>query len=141
MNWSTSQVADVYRKRGVENPVQAAFGGDPKRSKYGAKKKEVDGIIFDSAREARVYIGLKLSQALGHITDLKLQPRFLLQEGFRGEDGKWVRKVEYVADFDYFDNSGMRVICDVKGMKTPVFRLKEKLFRAKYPDLDLQLWS
>lgn len=39
----------------------------------------------------------------------------------------------YVADFYYFDNrKNVAVVEDVKGMLTPVYRLKKKLVKALY---------
>ena len=97
-------------------------------NKYGAKKTELDGIVFDSRKEANRYAELKLMQRAGQIHDLKIQVPFELipkQE----EDGRIVeRPVKYVADFVYFDNSGM-VVEDAKGMKTDVYKLKKKMMR------------
>ncbi len=94
------------------------------RNKYKAIKTVVDGITFDSKKEASRYGQLKLLVRAGTISELKLQPRFDLiindcKCGF------------YKADFDYIEN-GKRVIEDVKGMKTPVYNLKKKLIKAIY---------
>lgn len=103
-------------------------------SKYHAKKQEIDGHTFDSQAEARRYVYLKGLQAVGAISDLELQPRFTLQEAFdRG--GKHIRKVEYAADFAYTDGDGARIVEDVKGMQTEVYKLKKKLFLFRYPGL------
>jgi hypothetical protein len=94
------------------------------RNKYRAIKTVVDDITFDSKKEARRYVQLKLLVRAGAISELKLQPRFDLiindcKCGF------------YKADFDYIEN-GKRVVEDVKGMKTPVYNLKKKLVKAIY---------
>lgn len=103
-------------------------------SKYNASKVTVDGHRFDSRREARRYEELKQMEAAGKIAQLELQPRFELQPAFRYR-GEAVRKIEYVADFRYLDyERGGLVVEDVKGMKTDVYRLKRKLFLAKYGD-------
>ena len=105
-----------------------------KTSKYNAKKVTLDGHRFDSRREARRYEELKALEAAGKIAQLELQPRFELQAGFRYR-GEAVRKIEYVADFKYLDyERGGIVVEDVKGMRTDVYRLKRKLFLAKYGD-------
>lgn len=113
----------------------------PKRHKYGARKKEVDGITFDSTAEANRYVILKEQLAYGAIHDLSLQPRYLLQEAFRDEQGKWNRKIEFVGDFRYFTPLGTEVCEDVKGLFLPVFALKRKLFAAKYPHVRLDIIS
>ena len=102
--------------------------------KYNASKVMIDGHRFDSRREAARYETLKQMEAAGKIAQLELQPRFELQPAFRYR-GEAVRKIEYVADFRYLDyERGGLVVEDVKGMKTDVYRLKRKLFLAKYGD-------
>ena len=140
MNWTPEQLAEhykevpAYRNMPVEPPARPI-----KRHKFNARKTEVDGITFDSAAEAKAYSTLKLLLAVGEITELERQPRFVLQEGF-GRNGKKYRAITYVADFE-FVRDGERIIVDVKGMPTPVFLLKEKLFRYKYPNLKLEIWK
>jgi hypothetical protein len=95
-----------------------------KRSKYGAKKTVVDGITFDSQAEATRYGVLKIVQASGLITDLRLQVPYQITV-----NGKKVCR--YVADFVYSEN-GKEVVEDVKGMKTPVYNLKKKLMEAVF---------
>jgi hypothetical protein len=92
------------------------------RSKYGAKKTVVDGITFDSQAEATRYGVLKVIQASGLITGLRLQVPYQITV-----NGKKVCR--YVADFVYIEN-GKEVVEDVKGMKTPVYNLKKKLMEA-----------
>lgn len=100
--------------------------------KYGNKKTVVDGIEFDSKIEAIRYKELKLQEKLGMISDLELQPEFLLQEKFRAY-GKTEREIKYIADFKYFDKCRKRVVVeDVKGVETAVFKLKRKLFLKRY---------
>ena len=103
---------------------------DEKKSKYNAQKAGIDGIKFDSKSEAEHYASLKLLERAGIISDLKLQPRFLLQEGFV-YNGHRERKIEYVADFEYTQN-GKKVVEDVKGLRTQVYSIKRKLFLKKY---------
>lgn len=107
-------------------------------TKYHAKKTVVDGIMFDSKKEAARYEELRLLERAGVISQLTLQPRFELQEGFR-KNSKSYRKIEYVADFMYRDNKAEEtVIEDVKGVKTEVYKLKKKLFEAKYKNLTIK---
>lgn len=102
------------------------------KSKYHAEKTTIDGIKFDSRFEAEHYASLKLLEKAGVISDLKLQPRYLLQEGFTYQ-GHRERKIEYVADFEYI-RDGHKIAEDCKGVKTPVYQLKRKLFLYKYGD-------
>lgn len=103
-------------------------------SKYKAKKTTVDGIKFDSKREANRYCELKLLEKAKEIRDLELQPRFLLQDKFKDRNGKTHRKIEYVADFMYVDKAGRNVVEDVKGVLTDVYKIKKKMFLKKYDD-------
>lgn len=93
-------------------------------NKYSAVKTEIDGVVFASKKEARRYQELKLLQKAKKIHMLELQPKFPIV----------INKVKvctYIADFEYMEN-GFRIIEDVKGMKTPVYRLKKKLVQAVY---------
>lgn len=113
-------------------------------SKYGSKRVEIDGITFDSQAEARRYGELKLLENAGLIMNLKVHPKFTLQEGF-ARDGKRVRAITYTADFQYCDLEtphSVTAVEDVKGGKatqTQAFRIKAKLFMAKYPHIDFRI--
>lgn len=99
-----------------------------KQHKYGAKRVEVDGILFDSKREAERYRELLILERCGSIKNLKLQPEFPLIVND-------TKVCTYRADFSFFDlRKGESVIEDVKSKptKTPVYELKRKLFRAVY---------
>ena len=107
-----------------------------KKNKYGAKKVTVDGITFDSVKESRRYKVLKQMQENGEIAGLELQRRWVLQDGFRDKDGKWVRPITYLSDFNYTEN-GVKIVEDVKSpvtAKDSVFLLKMKMFLKKYGD-------
>lgn len=102
------------------------------RSKYHAKKTVVDGITFDSRKEADRYLILEGMEEDGAIEDLRRQVRYELIPAF-DVDGKHYRPVFYVADFVYVDKeTGDEIVEDVKGMKTDVYRLKSKLFARRY---------
>ena len=104
-------------------------------SKYKARKTIIDGIQFDSKKEANRYCELNLLESAGEIKNLQLQPRFTLQESFKYQ-GKKERKIEYVADFMYEENDGQVVVEDVKSepTKTPLYRVKRKMFLKRYGD-------
>jgi hypothetical protein len=91
-------------------------------NKFRAKRTEVDGIMFASKAEAARYQTLKLELANGIISDLELQPKFPISvNGYK--------ICTYIADFRYKLN-GRTVVEDVKGMQTPVFKIKAKLLKA-----------
>ena len=106
------------------------------RSKYGNIKTKVDGIEFDSKKEAAFYMELKVREKAGEVKDITLQPRFELQPKF-DKDGTHYRKIEYVADFMY-EEDGKIIVVDVKGKKTDVYKLKRKLFEYQYPELTIK---
>jgi hypothetical protein len=106
--------------------------------KYRAQPTVVDGIRFDSKKEARRWQELNLLKKAGKVDGIILQPRFLIEVNgtpvkIRSERYPNGRKVVYVADFSYWDvDEQDRVIEDVKGMDTPVSRLKRALVEAIY---------
>lgn len=100
------------------------------RSKYHARKTTIDGIAFDSRKEADRYLALKGMEDEGTIEDLRRQVRYELVPAF-DVDGRHYRPVYYVADFVYVED-GKEVVEDVKGMRTDVYRLKSKLFARRY---------
>jgi len=88
----------------------------------------------DSKKESKRGIVLKQLEKEDKIKDLQEQVRFELQPPFRNMQGKAIRKMEYVPDFVYFDcEKELMVVEDVKGFKTPDYKLKAKLFQFKYP--------
>ena len=109
-----------------------------RRHKYNAQPTEIDGIRFDSKREAQRYQELQMLAAAGEIHALQLQPRFELQPAFEDSQGKRHRAIHYVADFQYVEN-GSVIVEDTKGMETAVFKLKKKLFLFTYPDVELRI--
>lgn len=108
-----------------------------KYSKYGAKKTIVNGISFDSKKEADRFMELFILQKANKIKNLKLQPRYELQEKFKF-NGKTYRAIYYVADFEYYDiERKATIVEDVKSKfteKNELFRLKEKMFLKNYGD-------
>ena len=102
------------------------------RNKYGARKVTVDGIRFDSLKEARLYRDLKLMERAGEICDLQLQVPFELIPTQKDEKGKVIeRKVVYKADFTYWQG-GRFVVVDAKGVRTKEYIIKRKLMLQKY---------
>lgn len=124
-------------------------------SKYNNKKTIVDNIKFDSKAEANRYIELKMLEKAGKISNLELQPKFILQEKYINNKGEKVRAITYKADFSYIEKTEILncrvnkdrlqnvleqiVVEDVKGVETKEFKLKKKLLEYKYQDIDFRL--
>ena len=87
-------------------------------TKYKNKKVEIDGILFDSKKEALRYAELKVLEESGTIQDLQRQVKFVLIPAQR-INGKVVeRECSYIADFVY-EADGQRIVEDVKGYRNP----------------------
>lgn len=96
------------------------------RSKYHSKKVTVDGVEFDSRKEAHRYTELLLLERAGAIQGLQRQVKFELIPSQR-YDGKVIeRTCHYVADFVYQEN-GNTVVEDTKGFRTKDYIIKRKL--------------
>lgn len=103
-------------------------------NKYSAKKTTVDGIRFDSLREARRYQELKLMQLGGVISNLTLQPEFEVVPKHGTE-----RAVVYKADFQYTENdTGKIIVEDAKGMRTKDYIIKRKLFKIQNQHIEFR---
>ena len=104
-------------------------------NKYRAKKTTVDGIKFDSKKEAKRYSELRLLEKAGTIAYLAVHPKFVLQKGFIYRLRK-IRPIVYEADFSYQEN-GDAIVEDVKSVatKTALFKVKVKMFKKVYPEL------
>lgn len=104
-------------------------------SKYGNQKTVLDGITFDSRKEANRWAELKLLERAGKISFLERQPSFVLIPK-QVRDGKVIeRPVVYKADFTYEDNeTGQVVVEDVKSQatKTKEYVIKRKLMLWEY---------
>lgn len=118
------------------------------RNKYRAKRTTVDGITFDSKKEANRWQELKLLERAGEISELRRQVAFPLWAATNSKTisqtldtpaGRLVkirsdrypngRQATYVADFVYTEN-GQQVVEDTKGMITPVAKLKIAIVEA-----------
>lgn len=110
------------------------IGGTQAKSKYGNRVTYVDGVRFDSKREAERYTVLLVRQNVGEISHLKLQPEFTILEAYIKPNGEKVRAQRYRADFSYVLPDGSLVVEDVKseGTRTRVFENKRKLVEDKY---------
>jgi hypothetical protein len=89
-------------------------------NKYKNEPTTTGGKTFASKKEAARYQNLQFQQRAGEITELKTQVPFKIEI-----NGVLVCK--YVADFTYINKAGKTVVEDVKGVKTPIYKLKNKL--------------
>ena len=123
--WTLEDV-DNYRARlrDLRPRDHMRLTGIGKIPKYRNVKTEVDGIKFDSKKEAARYQELKTLEKAGEINGLTLQPKYELK--VNGE-----KICYYIGDFGYIEN-GSVVIEDVKGVRTHAYRIKSKLMRAIY---------
>lgn len=101
-----------------------------KVGKYNAQGQKIDGHFFASKAEAARYCQLKRLLEAKRIEKLELQPKYPITI-----DG--IPICTYIGDFRYvqlgeYGNAVAIVVEDVKGMITPEYRLKSKLFQAKY---------
>ena len=100
-------------------------------TKYHNEKTEVDGLKFDSRKEANRWCELQLMQKAGEIYELQRQVPFVVLPAQRDENGKLIeREVKYVADFTYREKGVNRLVVEdtkSKATKTPEYIIKRKL--------------
>lgn len=103
------------------------------KNKYSAKKVKCDGMTFMSRMEHKRYEELKLLVKSGEIEGLICQPKFIAVV-----NGTKVCSI--ILDFQYYDKKIHTIIYeDVKGVDTPMSKLKRKLLKALYPETDLRI--
>lgn len=110
----------VQRQIRASGPIRGLNRGN----KYRAQKTQVDGITFDSKREARRWQELKLLERAKEIWKLERQVTFELRV-------KSILICKYRADFVYHDKTG-QIVEDVKGVRTDAYRIKRNLMSAIY---------
>jgi len=107
-----------------------------KRQKYNNRKVEYRGEVFDSQKELNRWLELKILERFGEVKDIRRQVVFELVPKSPGQ-----RAVKYIADFVYSGKISIeqfeepiyiKFVEDCKGYKTPMYRLKKKLMKAKF---------
>lgn len=96
-------------------------------NKYHNEPITLDGIRFQSKREAYRWQELRLLQRAGEIKNLQRQVPFVICPACKMMSGKSQTARKYVADFVYTDKTGRLVVEDAKGVKTDVYKLKKAL--------------
>lgn len=102
------------------------------KNKYGAKKTVVDGIKFDSQKEARYYQQLKIRQRAGEVVGFLRQVPIHLP--CREGDTPVIMRI----DFQEFHADGTVHFVDVKGQATQSWENKRKIAHAVYPWLEIE---
>lgn len=109
----------------------AKMRGDPpappaKAHKYRAQRVTIDGHVFPSKWEGQCYTELRWQYLAGLITEPLLQVRFALGLHYG-------RMRFYVADLVHVDlATGMLVVTEAKGYRTPTYKQKKPVFEALY---------
>lgn len=96
--------------------------------KYGNRKTHIGNDVFDSAAEARRWTDLQLLQKAGRIRGLERQVKYELAPPVV-LGGRKKPALRYVADFSYWQGDAL-IVEDVKGVVTPLFRVKQHLMKS-----------
>lgn len=103
-----------------------------------SKKCTYKGMNFDSLTERDHYKLLEIKQEKGEIFNLRIQEKYILQEGFKMDDGSKIQAITYSADQVWEDKNGITHICDTKGSEYNIeetFKLKFKMLKNLHRDL------
>ncbi len=103
-----------------------------KPSKYGSRKTEYSGITFDSAAEAKRAAELDVLVKCGEIFGWQRQRPYVIVVNE-------IYICTYFVDFWVAGKDGKWWLEEVKGHETPEYKLKMKLFRALYPQIDIRV--
>lgn len=104
-----------------------------KKNKYNAKRIKLDGICFDSQKEAEYYSNLKLLVRSGAIDGFTHHGNMIVAEGIDDERGSI-----YETDFIVFYPDGHYEVVDTKGVETDVFKVKMKVLKSRYPHVKIR---
>lgn len=123
-------------------PAKAPAKAPANAGKYGNRTTVVDGIKFDSKKEAARYRVLKDDEAAGRIRNLVIQPVFVLAPSVVLK-GKKKPSLRYYADFSYEAGNGedwVNIVEDVKSAATKtnaLYRAKLHLMKSVH-DIDVE---
>ena len=92
------------------------------RHKYNAVSINHDGIKFQSKKEGKYYLDLKIRVAAKEVIFFLRQVPFHLPGG-----------ITYRVDFQEFHADGTLHFVDVKGTQTKEFIMKKKMVESLYP--------
>ncbi len=107
-------------------------------SALGKLKRTFDGILFDSLLECRFYKEVVIPKIQsGEIKNVNRQVKYELLPSFV-YNGRKIQAINYISDFDISYSNGDFEVVDVKGFVKPIDKIKSKMFKHKYPDLNLK---
>ncbi len=123
----------MVRNGYIESPVGSGIwkkgkieDSKPKKHKYNAKAKVVDGVKFDSQREFSFKTMLDFNKiAYNMKEEYVLQPEFVSM-------GEKIRAIKIIPDFTIYNRSGRIAVIDIKGMVLPDFKIKTKMLKRKF---------
>lgn len=124
-------IDDLAPKYQAQVRKQLGIPEAPKKNKYGARKVWVDGVAFDSKKEADYYTYLKLLVQGGQLDGFAYHGNIVVIAGNKSEQ----RGSVYETDFILFKPDKTYEIVETKGCWTDSARLKQKALREKYPKL------
>jgi len=101
-------------------------------NKYRNRKTMYNDVLYDSMREASYARELDLRVKAKDIITWSGQPKFPIIVNEK-------KICTYIADFEVIKNDGTVEYVDVKGMETTVFKLKWKLVKALYPEINFKI--
>jgi hypothetical protein len=129
MRFTPEQYNEYLKKRG-----QKVGKSKGKKQKYNNQGNWYDGIYFRSQLELRRYCQLKILMNTGEISGFIIQPRFILQIG--DENNK---AITYSGDFLILNNDGTYIVEDTKGYENQQWQRTYKMFKLKYPNVELKI--
>lgn len=91
------------------------------KNKYGNKRTTIDGVTFASKKEANRYTVLKVLKKTGKVKEFDCQVPYKFASG-----------IKYLLDFKVLWEDGRESYEDVKGVLTPVYKLKKKLMKHEF---------
>lgn len=128
---------DPTAQEAIGNVMRILRTQRKKPNKYNARKTVMCGHVFDSKREAEIYLDLLSRKQHGEIIRIGLQPSYTLLEGFRDNQGNKQRAITYTADFFVSYADGHSEVIEVKGVRTRDYLLRKKLFLHMMRETDI----
>lgn len=122
--------------KNFEIPTIKKQTAEMKINKLNNVKIMIDDHVFPSILESKFYIYLKKNQKELNIKEFNIQVTFELQPKFK-KGNKVIRAITYTPDFEITYKTGSKLYVDTKGKMTEEFKLKQKMFNYKYPELIL----
>ena len=128
---------DPTAREAIGNVMRILRTQRKKPNKYNARKTVMCGHMFDSKREAEVYLELLAQKQAGEIVRIAFQPQYTLLSAFKDNEGKKQRAITYTADFFVTFADGHSEVIEVKGVRTRDYLLRKKLFLHMMRETDI----